>query len=159
MPELAAEVKGNGLRIAVVVARWNSFVTEKLLEGARKTLGEEGVAPEDCHIIRVPGSFEVPAAAQWAAESGSIDAVICLGAVIRGETAHFEYVAGAAQQGILAVTEKTGVPVVFGVLTVDTVEQAMERTGGKEGHKGEEAALTAIEMANLRKLIAAELSS
>lgn len=157
MAEFEGSLTGTGLRIAVVVARWNSFITDKLLDGVQRTLSEKGVAEDDCHIVRVPGSFEIPAAAQWAAESGNVDAVICLGAVIRGETAHFEYVAGAAQQGILTVTAKTGIPVVFGVLTVETVEQALERTGGKEGHKGEEAALTAIEMANLRKLIAEDL--
>jgi 6,7-dimethyl-8-ribityllumazine synthase len=157
MPDLEGSIDGKGLRIAVIVARWNSFITDKLLEGAVRILGEKGVAAADCHVVRVPGSFEIPAAAQWAAESGKVDAIICIGAVIRGETAHFEYVAGAAQQGILTATAKTGVPVVFGVLTVDTVEQAMERTGGKEGHKGEEAALTAIEMANLRKLLESSL--
>jgi 6,7-dimethyl-8-ribityllumazine synthase len=137
----------------VVVARWNSFVTEKLLDGSLRGLRERGVAEDCITVARVPGSFEVPTAAKWAAESGRFDAVICLGAVIRGETAHFEYVAGGAAQGIAAVTLSTGVPVVFGVLTVENVDQAMERTGGKEGHKGEEAAATAIEMANLRKLL------
>ncbi len=157
MGELEGSTNGTGLRVAIVAARWNSFVTEKLLDGARETLKAKGVADGECHVIRVPGSFEIPAAAQWAASSGRVDAVICLGAVIRGETAHFEYVAGAAQQGILSATAQTGVPVVFGVLTVDTIEQALERTGGKDGHKGEEAALTAIEMANLRKVLGEHL--
>jgi 6,7-dimethyl-8-ribityllumazine synthase len=157
MPELEGAIDGQGLRFAIVVARWNSFVTEKLLQGACSALGEHGVVEGDYSIIRVPGSFEVPAAALWAANTGNVDAVICLGAVIRGETAHFEYVAGAAQQGVLSVTEQTGVPAVFGVLTVDTIEQALERVGGKEGHKGKEAAVTAIEMANLRRLIAEAL--
>jgi 6,7-dimethyl-8-ribityllumazine synthase len=110
------------------------------------------VAEDGITVARVPGSFEAPTAAKWAAESGRFDAIICLGAVIRGETAHFEYVAGGAAEGIATVTMATGVPVVFGVLTVENADQAMERTGGKEGHKGEEAAATAIEMANLRKL-------
>lgn len=154
MAEFEAVTDGAGLRIAIVVARWNSFITEKLLDGALRTLREKGVSDEQVAVIRVPGAFEVPAAAQWAAVSGNVDAVIGIGAVIRGETAHFEYVAGAAQAGLLHVTQQTGVPAVFGVLTVDTTEQAMERTGGKEGHKGEEAALTAIEMANLRRMLA-----
>lgn len=153
MPELAGSTSGEGLRMAVVVARWNGFVTDVLLEGALATLAKHGVADDDVSVIRVPGSFEVPAAALWAAQTGRLDAVICLGAVIRGETAHFEYVSAAAQQGILDVSLRTGVPVIFGVLTVDTVEQAMERAGGKEGHKGEEAAMTAIQMANLRLLL------
>jgi 6,7-dimethyl-8-ribityllumazine synthase len=150
---LEGALQGAGLRVCVVVARWNSFVTEKLLDGSLRGLRERGVAEDCITVARVPGSFEVPTAAKWAAESGRFDAVICLGAVIRGETAHFEYVAGGAAQGIAAVTLSTGVPVVFGVLTVENVDQAMERTGGKEGHKGEEAAATAIEMANLRKLL------
>jgi len=152
METLEGAVEGAGLRICVVVARWNSFVTEKLLEGSLRTLRARGVAEEGITVARVPGSFEAPTAAKWAAESGRFDAIICLGAVIRGETAHFEYVAGGAAEGIATVTMATGVPVVFGVLTVENAEQAMERTGGKEGHKGEEAAATAIEMANLRKL-------
>ncbi|MDZ7729565.1 MAG: 6,7-dimethyl-8-ribityllumazine synthase [Dehalococcoidia bacterium] len=154
MAEFSGATEGRGLRIAIVVARWNGFITEQLLEGAQRTLAERGVTGDAVPVIRVPGSFEVPAAAQWAAASGKVDAVICLGAVIRGETAHFEYVAGAAQQGCLNVTRDTGVPAVFGVLTVDTTEQALERTGGKEGHKGEESAATAIEMANLRRQLA-----
>lgn len=154
MAEFSGALDGSGLRIAIVVARWNGFITEQLLDGSVRTLRDRGVSDDDTTVIRVPGSFEVAAAAQWAAASGTVDAVICIGAVIRGETAHFEYVAGAAQQGCLSVTRDTGVPAIFGVLTVDTTEQALERTGGKEGHKGEEAAATAIEMANLRRQLA-----
>jgi 6,7-dimethyl-8-ribityllumazine synthase len=154
MPTLEASPDGSGLRVAVVVARWNSFITRKLLDGATTTLRESGVLEEAVTVAWVPGSFEVPTAASWAARSGRYDAVICLGAVIRGDTAHFEYVAGGAAEGILQVSLETGIPVVFGVLTCDTVEQALERTGGKEGHKGQEAALTAIEMANLRRILA-----
>lgn len=150
MPEIEGELKGAGKRVCVVVARWNSFITEKLLEGALAALTEMGTKPEDVTTARVPGAFEVPTAARWAATSGRFDAVICLGAVIRGETAHFEYVAGGAAEGISRVSLDTGVPVIFGVLTVDNVEQAMARTGGKDGHKGDEAARAAIEMANLR---------
>jgi 6,7-dimethyl-8-ribityllumazine synthase len=152
--EIEGSGDGAGLRVAVVVARWNGFITRKLLQGAVSTLRECGLAETDIEVAWVPGSFEVPTAAKWAAESGRFDAVICLGCVIRGETAHFEYVAGGAAEGILQVSLKTGVPVVFGVLTTDNVEQAQQRTGGKEGHKGEEAARTAIEMARLRQAFA-----
>ncbi len=154
MNELEGSGDGAGLRVAIIVARWNGFITRKLLEGAASTLRECGVAEDGITIAWVPGSFEVPTAAKWAAESGRFDAVICLGCVIRGETAHFEYVAGGAAEGILDVSLKTGVPVVFGVLTTENVEQAQQRTGGKDGHKGEEAARTAIEMATLRKALA-----
>lgn len=153
MREFEGDSRGAGLRIAVVAARWNGFVVDKLLDGCIEALLQREVAEDDIHLIRVPGSFEITAATRWAAESGHYHAIICLGAVIRGETAHFEYVAGAAAEGMREVTLLTGVPVVFGVLTVDTAEQAMDRAGGKEGHKGEEAAATAIEMANLRNLL------
>ncbi len=153
MPELCGSSEGAGLRVCVVVSRWNSFVTGKLLSGAVAALQQSGLADEDFTIAHVPGAFEVPTAARWAAESGRFDAVVCLGAVIRGETAHFEYVAGGAAEGIARVALDTGVPVIFGVLTVDTVEQALDRAGGKDGNKGEEAALAAIEMANLRRLL------
>jgi 6,7-dimethyl-8-ribityllumazine synthase len=154
MPEIEGALDGTGLRACVVVARWNGFVTSKLLEGAVSTLRENGLAEPDVTVAWVPGAFEVPTAAKWAAASGRFDAVICLGAVIRGETAHFEYVAGGAAEGIAATARETGVPVIFGVLTVDSVEQAMARAGGKDGHKGSESALAAIEMANLRKALA-----
>ena len=152
MPEIEGSANGAGLRVCIVSARWNSFVTDRLTEGAVATLRECGLREEDVTVARVPGAFEVPTAARWAAECGRFDAVICIGAVIRGETAHFEYVAGGATDGIGAVSQDTGVPVIFGVLTVDSVQQALDRAGGKDGHKGEEAARAAIEMANLRKL-------
>jgi len=152
VPDLEGSANGEGLRVCIVSARWNSFVTEKLTEGAVATLKECGLRDDDVTVARVPGAFEVPTAAAWAARSGRFDAVICIGAVIRGETAHFEYVAGGATDGIGDVSRDTGVPVIFGVLTVDSVQQALDRAGGKEGHKGEEAARAAIEMANLRKL-------
>jgi 6,7-dimethyl-8-ribityllumazine synthase len=151
MPQLEGTHDGAGLRVCVVVSRWNGFVTEKLLEGAVSALREHGLAEEAITVVRVPGAFEVPTGARWAAESGRFDAIVCLGAVIRGETAHFEYVSGGAAEGISRVALDSGVPVIFGVLTVDSVEQAMARAGGKDGHKGEEAALTAIEMATLRR--------
>jgi 6,7-dimethyl-8-ribityllumazine synthase len=151
---LEGALGGEGLRICVVVARWNEFVTRQLLEGAERVLRERGVRENEVTVAWVPGAFEIPTAARWAAKSGRFDAVVCLGAVIRGETVHFEYVAGGAAEGIRQVAQETGVPVIFGVLTVDTVEQALARTGGKDGHKGEEAAQAAIEMANLRRLLA-----
>ncbi len=155
MLELEGDAEGAGLRVALVVARWNGLITRKLLEGAVATLRQSEVREEDITVAWVPGSFEIPAATRWAAESGRFDAVICIGAVIRGETAHFEYVAGGAASGIARVALDTGVPCIFNVLTVDTVEQALERTGGREGHKGEEAARAAIEMATLRRKLAA----
>ncbi|MEP7214879.1 MAG: 6,7-dimethyl-8-ribityllumazine synthase [Anaerolineaceae bacterium] len=153
MTELEGSMDGAGMRVCVVVARWNEFITKQLLEGAVTALRERGLREADVTTAWVPGAFEVPTAAKWAAESGRFDAVICLGAVIRGETAHFEYVAGGAAEGIRAVSLGTGVPVIFGVLTVDNVEQALSRVGGKDGHKGSESALAAIEMVNLRKLM------
>ena len=152
MPVLEGSLDGQGLRVCIVVARWNGFVTRKLLDGAESCLGERGVTPENVTVAWVPGAFEIPTAANWAAQSGRFDAVICLGAVIRGDTAHFEYVAGGTTDGIGATARETGVPVIFGVLTVDNVEQALSRAGGKDGHKGEEAAQAAIEMANLRRM-------
>jgi 6,7-dimethyl-8-ribityllumazine synthase len=154
VPEIQAPTSGAGLRVGIVVARWNSFITQKLLDGAVSAMQSDGVRPDDITVAWVPGSFEIPTAARWAAGSGRFDAVICIGAVIRGETAHFEYVAGAAADGVLQISLETGVPVIFGLLTVENVQQALERVGGKEGHKGEEAGRAAIEMANLRKLLA-----
>ncbi len=152
MAVLEGSLDGSGLRVCIVVARWNEFVTRKLLEGAESCLGEKGLTKENVTVAWVPGAFEVPTAASWAARSGNFDAVICLGAVIRGDTAHFEYVAGGATEGISRIALETGVPVIFGVLTVDNVEQALSRAGGKDGHKGEESAQAAIEMANLRRM-------
>lgn len=135
------------MRFAIVVARFNHDITAELLEGAERILTKQSAA--DVNVIWVPGSFEAPLVAKRLAASGTVDAVICLGAVIRGETAHFEYVAGETAAGISRAALDTGVPVIFGVLTVDDREQARDRLGGKEGHKGEEAALTAIEMVSL----------
>jgi len=138
-------------RYAIVVARFNSFVVEALLEGAVDTLVRHGVKPADISVVRVPGAWELPVAAKRIADKGGVDAIITLGAVIRGGTAHFEYVAGEAAKGIAAVQSSTGVPITFGVLTVDTIEQAIERSGTKAGNKGGEAALTALEMVSLFK--------
>jgi len=138
-------------RYALVVARFNSFVVEALLEGAVDALVRHGVNTSDIAIYRVPGAWELPLAAKRIAEKGGVDAIITLGAVIRGGTAHFEYVAGEAAKGIAAVQNSTGVPVAFGVLTVDTIEQAIERSGTKAGNKGAEAAMSAVEMVSLFK--------
>jgi len=150
MGEYAAregELDATGMRFAIVVARFNRDITDELLEGARRILHKYEAA--DVAVFWVPGAFEAPLVAKRLAESGTVDAVVCLGAVIRGETAHFEYVAGETAAGITRAALDTGIPVIFGVLTVDDREQAHDRLGGKEGHKGEEAALTAIEMASL----------
>ncbi len=144
---------GQGLRFALVVARFNEFITNRLLAGAQDALRRHGVAEEDVDVVWVPGSFEIPLAAKRLAESGRYDAVICLGAVIRGATPHFDYVAGEVAKGVATAALSTGVPVLFGVLTTDTIEQAIERAGTKAGNKGFDAAVSAIEMANLwRKL-------
>ncbi|NPV52739.1 MAG: 6,7-dimethyl-8-ribityllumazine synthase [Firmicutes bacterium] len=145
---------GEGLRIGVVASRFNELVVKKLVEGARDALTRHGVADEDIELAWVPGAFEIPLVAQRMAESKKYDAVICLGAVIRGATPHFEYVAAEAAKGIAQVALKTGIPVTFGVLTTDNLEQSLERAGTKAGNKGWDAALSAIEMANLlRELV------
>lgn len=144
---------GTGLRVALVVARHNSLVTARLLEGALDALRRHGVAEEDTAVAWVPGGFELPLAARRLAASGRYDAVVCLGAVVRGETPHWEYVAAEAARGIAAAARDTGVPVTFGVLTCDTMDQALDRAGGKGGHKGAEAALAAVEMANLLRAL------
>ncbi|MCI0887836.1 MAG: 6,7-dimethyl-8-ribityllumazine synthase [Chloroflexi bacterium] len=147
--ELQGELNGAGLRIGVIVARFNDFFTSKLQEGAMTALTRHGVRDEDITVVSVPGSFEIPLVAKKMAESGRYEAVICLGAVIRGETDHYEHVAGEAAKGIASAALATGVPVIFGVLTTDTVDQAINRSGGKQGNMGYNAGLTAIEMANL----------
>ena len=142
---------GEGLSIAVVVARFNELVTRALLSGAEDGLARHGVEPEGVDVAWVPGSFEIPVAARKLAESGRYQAVVCLGAVIRGETPHFDQVANQASSGIARVALDTGVPVIFGIITADTLEQALERAGGKMGNKGYDAAVAAIEMANLMR--------
>jgi 6,7-dimethyl-8-ribityllumazine synthase len=140
-----------GMRFAVVAARFNREVTEPLAAGAEKTLRDRGAA--DVRVAWVPGAFELPLVAKRFAESGAVDAVVCIGAVIRGETAHFEYVAGECAAGVTRASLDTGIPIAFGVLTVEDRKQAFDRVGGSEGHKGEEAALTAIEMVSLLRAI------
>jgi 6,7-dimethyl-8-ribityllumazine synthase len=142
---------GKGLKFGVVVSRFNDFITAKLLEGARDALLRHGVKQEDIDIARVPGAFEIPLVAQRLAQTKKYDAIICLGAVIRGGTPHFEYVAAEVSKGIARVSLDTGLPVSFGVITADTLEQAIERAGTKAGNKGFDAAVDAIEMASLLK--------
>jgi 6,7-dimethyl-8-ribityllumazine synthase len=136
-------------RFAILVARWNELVTLRLLEGAIDTLVRHGAARESLTVIRVPGSFELPLAAQVAAKSNKYHAVICLGAVIQGQTTHHEYINHQVAAGLTQASQESGVPVLFGVLTCQTMEQALDRAGGKAGNKGTEAALAAIEMVNL----------
>jgi 6,7-dimethyl-8-ribityllumazine synthase len=144
---------GRGLHVGIVVGRFNEFISGKLLEGARDALLRHEVSEDDIDVAWVPGSFEIPLVAKRLAGSGRYDAVICLGAVIRGATPHFEYVSAEVSKGIANVSLETAVPVIFGVLTTDTIEQAIERAGTKAGNKGFEAAVTAIEMAQLLKAI------
>lgn len=139
------------LKFGIVVSRFNEFFTKKLLEGAKDALIRHGAKGEDIEIAWVPGGFEIPLVAKLMAESKKYDAVICLGAVIRGATSHFEYVSSEVAKGIAQVSLQTTVPTIFGVITTDTLEQAIERAGTKAGNKGSEAALSAIEMANLKK--------
>ncbi len=138
-----------GLRFGIVLSRFNSFITERLLEGALDCLKRHGCKEEDVEIFKVPGSFEIPLMAKKLAKSDKFDAVIALGAVIRGETPHFDYVAAEVSKGIALVSLETEKPIAFGILTTDTVDQAIDRAGAKAGNKGWEAALTAIEMVNL----------
>lgn len=145
---------GEGLKFGVVVSRFNDFITDKLLEGAQDSLSRHGVNEEDIDIAWAPGSFEIPLVAKKMAESGRYDAVICLGAVIRGGTPHFDYIASEVSKGIAKVGLDTGLPVILGVITADTLEQAIERAGTKSGNYGSQAAVHAIEMANLGKAIA-----
>ena len=143
------KLTGTGLRFGVVVSRWNEFITSKLLSGALDALERHGADPEAVDVAWVPGSFEIPIVAQELARSERYQAVICLGALIRGATPHFDYLAGEVTKGIGNAGLGSGIPVVFGVLTTETIEQAIERAGTKAGNKGFEAAVTAIEMANL----------
>ncbi len=147
--EISGEVQGKGQKIALVVGRFNSFVVESLVSGAIDVLQRHGVAEKDITVVRVPGAHEIPVAVQKLAQSTKVDGVVALGAVIRGATPHFDYVAGECSKGLSQVALATGKPVGFGVLTVDTIEQAIERSGTKAGNKGAEAALTVVEMINV----------
>jgi 6,7-dimethyl-8-ribityllumazine synthase len=148
-----APLVGSGLRIGVVCGRFNDLITDRLLSGALDALRRHGVADEDLTVVWVPGSFEIPLAARTLAARQDIDAVVTLGAVIRGATGHYDHVAGQATAGIARAALDTGTPVIFGVLTTDTLEQALDRAGAKVGNKGAEAAVTAIEMVNVLRAI------
>jgi 6,7-dimethyl-8-ribityllumazine synthase len=147
------DLSAGGLHFAIILARFNSFVTERLLSGCLDALRRSGAKMEDVEVVKVPGSWEMPVTAKALAKQRRFDAIICLGAVIRGDTPHFDYVAGQAASGLAQIAAETGVPVAFGVLTTNTVEQAVDRAGAKSGNKGFDAAMTAIEMANLLRKI------
>jgi 6,7-dimethyl-8-ribityllumazine synthase len=149
MHVLEGKLAGEGLQIALVVSRFNSFITERLLDGALDCLRRHGVVEAGLTVVRVPGAWEIPLAAKRLAHSGTYHAVVCLGAVIRGSTPHFDYVAAEVSKGIAQVSLESGIPVLFGILTTDTLEQAVERAGSKAGNKGYAAAESALEMVNL----------
>ena len=149
--EIRTVVSAAGFRFAVVVSRFNSFITDRLLSGALDALEAAGSAAENIEVVRVPGSFEIPLVAKKLAESGQVDVVIAVGCILRGETAHFDYVASEVARGIQLAQLDTGVPVIFCVLTCDTLEQAIDRAGLKSGNKGHDAGVAAVEMANLAK--------
>ena len=154
MPEtFEGNLDARELKLAIVVARFNSFITERLLEGAMDAFLRTGGSRENIQLVRVPGSWEMPVVAAELARQKRHDAIVCLGAIIRGETPHFDYVAGNSASGLARVAAETGVPIAFGVLTTNTVDQAMDRAGAKSGNKGFDAVMTAIEMANLLKLL------
>lgn len=142
-----------GFRFAIVSSRWNDFLTARLIEGATDALERLGAEQDAIEHFRVPGAFEIPLTARKVAETNRFDAVICLGAIIRGQTPHFDYVAGTAANGIAHAAMSTGVPVLFGIVTADTIEQAIDRAGAKAGNKGFEAAMSAVEIVNLYKVI------
>ena len=152
---MTKQIEGNlnaaGLKVGLLVSRFNSFISDRLLEGATDALLRHGASEKDLTVARVPGAFELPVAAKKMVDTGKFDAVICLGAVIRGATPHFDYVSAEVSKGIASVSLDSGVPVSFGVLTTDNIEQAVERAGTKSGNKGFEAAVSAIEMVNLFK--------
>ncbi len=154
MPEIIeGKLDATGFRFGLIVSRFNSFICDRLLEGAIDTLTRHGAEELQLSVVRVPGAFEIPLLAKKMAESDKYDAIICLGAVIRGATPHFEYISSEVTKGVASVSLDSGLPVAFGVLTTDSVEQAIERAGTKAGNKGAEAAMSAIEMVNLMKVI------
>ncbi|MEW6162065.1 MAG: 6,7-dimethyl-8-ribityllumazine synthase [Nitrospirota bacterium] len=151
MKTIEGELQAKGLRFGIVVSRFNDFITSRLLDGALDALLRHGAKEEDIDIIRVPGSFEIPMLARKLALKGTYNAILCLGTIIRGSTPHFEYIAAEVSKGIASASIETGVPVAFGIITSDTIEQAVERAGTKSGNKGWDAAMVAIEMAQLLK--------
>lgn len=150
---LEGDLSAKGLKVAIVVGRFNDFISSRLQEGALDTLVRSGASDMDIDVVKVPGSFEIPVAAKTLAAKKAYDAIICLGCVIRGATPHFDYVASEAAKGIASVSIEYGCPISFGIITADNLEQAIERAGTKSGNKGRDAALTAIEMANLFKTL------
>ena len=155
MKALEGKLVASGIRVGIVAARFNEFITSKLLSGAMDGLVRHDVREEDVHVAWVPGAFEIPLIASKMAKSGKYDAIICLGAVIRGSTSHYDYVCSEVSKGIAAVGLDSGIPVLFGVLTTENIEQAIERAGTKAGNKGYDCALSAIEMVNLIRQIEA----
>lgn len=151
-------LEARGLRFGIVISRFNSFITTKLLDGAMDALGRHGVSPDDIDVAWVPGAFEVPLVARRLAQSRRYSAVLCLGAVIRGDTPHFDYVASESARGIADISAQLGVPVIYGIITADNLEQAIERAGTRMGNKGAEAAFAGIEVANLLARIDSALS-
>jgi 6,7-dimethyl-8-ribityllumazine synthase len=158
-PALEGKLDASGRRFAIVVARFNAFITERLLQSACDGLLRSGALRKDIEIVRVPGAFEIPSAARTLALTGKYDAVICLGCLLRGETAHYDVIVNEVTRGIGQSAQETGVPHAFGVLTCDTLEQAIDRAGLKMGNKGFEAALAAVEMASLKRALSSQLSA
>ena len=150
---IEGSLNAKGIRFSIVVSRFNDFINAKLLDGALDALSRHGADDDNISIVRVPGSFEIPLMAKKLADSGNYDAIICLGAVIRGATPHFEYISAEVTKGIAKVTLDSGIPISFGILTTDNIEQAIERAGTKSGNKGWDAALAAVEMVNLLKTL------
>jgi len=148
---IEGELQAKGLKFGIIVSRFNDFITSRLLDGATDALLRHGAKDDDIEVVRVPGAFEIPLIAKKLASKGTFQAVICLGTVIRGATPHFDYVASEVSKGIAAASIETGVPIAFGIITADTIEQAVERAGAKAGNKGWDAAVTAIEMAQVIK--------
>lgn len=153
MKVIEGELQAKGLKFGIIVSRFNDFITSRLLDGALDALIRHGADEKDIEIIKVPGSFEIPMVAKRMANKGAYNAIICLGTVIRGATPHFEYVAAEVSKGIATASMETGIPISFGIITSDTIEQAIERAGSKSGNKGWDAAMTAIEMAQVIKKI------
>jgi len=154
MPNIIeANLSAQGKKFGIVVSRFNNFITDHLTGGALDALTRSGAADKDIDVVKVPGAFEVPAIAQKMAQNGRYDAIICLGAVIRGATPHFEYVCAEVSKGVAKVAMKASIPVIFGIVTTDSIEQAIERAGAKTGNKGWEAAISAIEMSNLMSIV------
>lgn len=153
MKVIEGELQARGLRFCIILSRFNDFITSRLLDGALDALIRHGADEKDIEVIKVPGSFEIPMVAKRMANKGTFDAIICLGTVIRGATPHFEYVAAEVSKGIATASMETGVPISFGIITSDTIEQAIERAGSKSGNKGWDAAMTAIEMAQVLKKV------